>query len=80
MTGHGEKQDRDTKVKQETHQNKTRKQTDHDTSVCVLCCSREQQERADPPRTPKSDQSMTQPLLFKERNLSIDQRSGSVRF
>ena len=30
MTGHGEKQYRDTKVKQETHQNKTRKQTDHD--------------------------------------------------
>ena len=29
MTGHVGKQDRDTKVKQETHQNKTRKQTDH---------------------------------------------------
>ena len=30
MTGHGEQQDRDTKAKQETHQNKTRTQTDHD--------------------------------------------------
>ena len=32
MTGHGEKQDRDTKVKQEPHQYKTRTPTDHDSN------------------------------------------------